>query len=137
MKRLACACAVAASFMAVQAQDPTDAANSASAVTLDQAISSPSTSSSAPPTTYLVYYTENGQQTSRYETFTASTPTPSTTIQPASGTVLAYSSYLPPSSHSSSTGAAAAGSSKFTRSNGQVAAMGLLLSMVMGAVALW
>lgn len=51
--------------------------------------------------TYLVYFTSNGAQTSRYETFSASTPVPTTTIQPSAGTVLDYSSYLPPSSSSS------------------------------------
>lgn len=71
-------------------------ATTAAAITLGQVAASPSaaTVSRAPPTTYLVYITVNGVQTSTFWTFTATTPTTPVPIAPMTGSVIPYSSYI-------------------------------------------
>lgn len=48
------------------------------------------------PVTYVVYLTIDGVQVTSIATFTPSTPTPTTTIAPKSGTMVDIATYLPP-----------------------------------------
>lgn len=69
------------------------------------------TTSSRPPITYIVYLTIDGVQVTSIATFTPSTPTPTTTIPPLSGTIVDIATYLPPPPPSSST--TSAGSDRY------------------------
>jgi len=125
----------AAAATATPTQAAVDARPTVPSADLGQVNSSP-TSSQAPPTTFLVYYTVNGVQTSSYSTFSATTPVTPPPIQPSSGSVLNINDYIPPTSSTSgdSTGAAVP-ARKLSSKNGQIAAAGVLLSMLVGAIA--
>lgn len=109
-------------------------------VNLGQATAAPTTTgtSRAPPTTFWAYTTEGGRQITLTLTFTATTPVTPPPMIPSSGSVVALSDYLPPSSTGTAiagpTSGAGASQTKFSRQNGQVAAIGVLLSMLVGAI---
>lgn len=115
--------------------------------------------------TYIVYITVNGQQTSSWATFSATTPVTPPAVIPSRGSIVPYSDYIPARKFTcpcpycrelqrvsltnlsfvlnmdvSASSTSATGSSvgkKVNRQQGQVAAMGVLLAIVGGAVAVW
>jgi len=103
--------------------------NEGQSVNLGQQTASPT--SQAPPTTYLAFTTEGGVQVTLTRTFTATTPSTPPPQSPMSGTVLPYTAYIT-NTATSATGSATA--KKFSRQHGQVAAFGVLLSMLVGAI---
>ncbi|KAL7004630.1 hypothetical protein EMMF5_005815 [Cystobasidiomycetes sp. EMM_F5] len=109
-------------------------ATTGASINLGQATAPPSsTTSKAPPTTYLVYITVNGVQTSTYWTFTATTPTTPVPIAPATGTILAYSSYITAKPSTSTRSAASPSLPPSAARHAVWAAAALALSMLAGA----
>ncbi|KAK9893847.1 hypothetical protein P389DRAFT_191380 [Cystobasidium minutum MCA 4210] len=103
-------------------------------VTRDDAISQDATTASTRPVTYVVYLTIDGVQVTSIATFTPSTPTPTTTIAPKSGTMVDIATYLPPPPPtSSSTGGAQ--SRYWPSSSTALAACAVFSSMLIGALA--
>ncbi|CAD6584970.1 MAG: hypothetical protein CYPHOPRED_002903 [Cyphobasidiales sp. Tagirdzhanova-0007] len=122
------------SSVAALAAAPAVSTSSVVSQDLGQVAASPT--SSAPPTTYLVYYTVDGVQTSGYSTFTASfAPTPSPQV-PLPGSILDFTAYVS-TSEPSKKKSGASHNAKITlgSSRGQIAAVGVALSLILGAVA--
>jgi len=119
-------------------QDAGRVTGTEASVNLGQQTAPASTGSTRPPTTYLAYSTNaGGEQITLTQTFTPISILPSSSPQaPLVGTVLDYSSYLPVPTNSAGVAVGAAGpnAKKFSRQNGKVAAVGVLLSVLAGAL---
>lgn len=121
----------------VGGQDAERVTGTEASVNLGQQTAPSSTGSTRPPTTYIAYSTDAaGQQITLTQTFTPISILPSSSPQaPLVGTVLDISSYLPaPMGTDAATGSAGPNAKKFSRQNGKVAAVGVLLSVLAGAL---